>query len=84
VIAALFLAAYVRADLPEQDRPDAPLILDECHLFLYLPFGVDYALSELRGGYIGLEMAEALRIRAWMSRLSEQLPQVLSTVDPEC
>ncbi len=34
-------------------------------------------------GYIGLEMVEALRTRGLDVTLVEQLPQVLSTVDPE-
>ena len=34
-------------------------------------------------GYIGLEMAEALRTRGLTVTVLEQLPQVLSTVDPE-
>ena len=34
-------------------------------------------------GYIGLEMAEALRMRGLAVRVVEQLPNVLPTVDPE-
>lgn len=35
------------------------------------------------GGYIGLEMAEALRERKWGVTLVELLPQVMGPVDPE-
>jgi NADPH-dependent 2,4-dienoyl-CoA reductase/sulfur reductase-like enzyme len=35
------------------------------------------------GGYIGLEMADALAVRGLAVTLMEQLPEVLPTVDPE-
>ncbi len=35
------------------------------------------------GGYIGLEMAEALRERDWSVALVEKLPQVMGPADPE-
>ena len=35
------------------------------------------------GGYIGLEMADALTVRGLAVIQMEQLPEVLPTVDPE-
>ncbi|GFJ84952.1 hypothetical protein Phou_091320 [Phytohabitans houttuyneae] len=61
---------------PEDDRPDASVILDECHNFLHLPIGIDDALAEARGlhtsfvlahqylGQLSGEMAEAIDANA--------------------
>jgi hypothetical protein len=57
LLAALFHAAYARADMPEHERPDASIVLDECHNFLHLPIGVDDALSELRGLHVSMWLA---------------------------
>lgn len=57
LLAALFNAASARADLPEADRLDASLILDEAHNFLNLPVGVDNALATARALRLALVLA---------------------------
>lgn len=49
LLAGLWQATTTRAQrLPEQ-RPDATIIVDECHNFLHLPIGIADALAESRG-----------------------------------
>jgi hypothetical protein len=57
LLAALLHAASARADLPEAERLDASLVLDEAHTFLHLPVGVDDALAQARGLRLGLVLA---------------------------
>ncbi|MEV6932738.1 hypothetical protein AB0M46_50740 [Dactylosporangium sp. NPDC051485] len=57
LLAALLNAANARADLPEADRLDASLILDEAHAFLHLPVGVDNALATARALHLSLVLA---------------------------
>jgi hypothetical protein len=57
LLAALFNAASARADLPEVDRLDASLVLDECQTFLHLPVGVDNALATARALRLSLVLA---------------------------
>ncbi|WP_239163281.1 type IV secretory system conjugative DNA transfer family protein [Paractinoplanes rishiriensis] len=57
LLAALLHTAGQRADLDEQDRLDASLILDEAHTFLHLPVGVDDALAQARALRLGLVLA---------------------------
>lgn len=57
LLAALLNAANARADLPEADRLDASLVLDEAHTFLHLPVGVDNALATARALHVSLVLA---------------------------
>ena len=57
LLAALLNAANGRADLPETDRLDASLVLDEAHAFLHLPVGVDNALATARALRVSLVLA---------------------------
>ncbi|MDQ7905977.1 type IV secretion system DNA-binding domain-containing protein [Phytohabitans sp. ZYX-F-186] len=57
LLAALLGAANGRADLPEADRLDASLVLDEAHTFLHLPVGVDNALATARALHVSLVLA---------------------------
>ncbi len=57
LLAALLHTAQRRADLPEDERLDASLILDECQTFLNLPVGVDDALAQARAFRLGLVLA---------------------------
>jgi hypothetical protein len=57
LLAALLHAASARADLREEQRRDATLVLDEAHTFLHLPVGVDTALATTR----------ALRLSLWLA-----------------
>ncbi len=49
LLAALLHAAAKRADVPEERRLDATIVLDEAHNFANLPIGLDDALAETRG-----------------------------------
>jgi hypothetical protein len=49
LLAGLWQATAARARIPEAERLDAMIVLDECHNFLHLPIGVDDALAEARG-----------------------------------
>jgi RecA/RadA recombinase len=57
LLAALLHAASGRADQPEADRRDATLALDEAHMFLHLPVGVDTALATARALRLSLILA---------------------------
>ena len=49
LVAGLWQAATARAARPAAGRPDATIVIDECHNFLHLPIGIDEALAESRG-----------------------------------
>ncbi len=76
LVAGLWQATAARARIPEEQRPDATVVLDEAHNFLHLPIGIDDALAEARGlhtsfvlahqymGQLSREMAEAIDANA--------------------
>jgi hypothetical protein len=76
LLAGLWQATTARARIPEHQRPDAMVVLDECHNFLHLPIGIDDALAEARGlhtsfvlahqylGQLSGEMVEAIDANA--------------------
>ncbi|MGC9667420.1 type IV secretory system conjugative DNA transfer family protein [Planosporangium sp. 12N6] len=76
LLAGLWQATTARARIPEAQRPDAMVVLDECHNFLHLPIGIDDALAEARGlhtsfvlahqylGQLSREMVEAIDANA--------------------
>ena len=76
LLAGLWQATTARARVPENQRPDAMVVLDECHNFLHLPIGIDDALAEARGlhtsfvlahqylGQLSGDMAEAIDANA--------------------
>ncbi|OJF11268.1 type IV secretory system conjugative DNA transfer family protein, partial [Couchioplanes caeruleus] len=76
LLAGLWQATTARARIPENQRPDAMVVLDECHNFLHLPIGIDDALAEARGlhtsfvlahqylGQLSGEMVEAIDANA--------------------
>ena len=49
LVAGLWQATAARARIPEHQRLDATVVLDEAHNFLHLPIGIDDALAEARG-----------------------------------
>jgi hypothetical protein len=57
VLAAVWQAATARARLPEHQRRDATLVVDECHNFLTLPGSVDDMLAEARGYRLSMVLA---------------------------
>ncbi|BCJ51786.1 hypothetical protein Asp14428_32610 [Actinoplanes sp. NBRC 14428] len=57
LLAGLWQATTARAHLAEDQRPDAMVVLDECHNFLHLPIGIDDALAEARGLHTSFVLA---------------------------
>ncbi|BEK97094.1 type IV secretory system conjugative DNA transfer family protein [Nocardia seriolae] len=57
LLSGLWSATTRRAERAPEDRPDATIIVDECHNFLHLPIGVDDALAESRGYRVSLVLA---------------------------
>ncbi|GIF04671.1 hypothetical protein Asi03nite_22090 [Actinoplanes siamensis] len=57
LLAGLWQATTARARIPEDQRPDASVVLDECHNFLHLPIGIDDALAESRGLHVSWLLA---------------------------
>jgi len=57
LLAGLWQATAARARIPEADRLDASIVLDECHNFLHLPIGIDDALAEARGLHTSFVLA---------------------------
>lgn len=57
LIAGLWQEITRRAAHPAAHRPDATIVVDECHNFLHLPIGVEDALAEARGYRVSLVLA---------------------------
>ncbi|KAB1116841.1 ATP-binding protein [Micromonospora aurantiaca] len=57
IVARVWQAAIARASIPEDQRKDASLYIDECHNFLTLPGSVGDMLAEARGFRLGLVLA---------------------------
>jgi hypothetical protein len=57
IVARVWQAAIARATVPEDQRKDAYLYLDECQNFLTLPGSVGDMLAEARGFRLGLVLA---------------------------
>ncbi|MFI6066957.1 type IV secretory system conjugative DNA transfer family protein [Micromonospora sp. NPDC051227] len=57
IVARVWQAAIARASVPEDQRRDASLYVDECHNFLTLPGSVGDMLAEARGFRLGLVLA---------------------------
>ncbi|MGH3738953.1 MAG: type IV secretory system conjugative DNA transfer family protein, partial [Micromonosporaceae bacterium] len=57
LVAQIWQAATGRAAVPEQQRPDTALIIDEAQNFLTLPRALDEMLAEARGYRLSLTLA---------------------------
>lgn len=57
IVARVWQAAIARASIPEDQRRDAVLYVDECQNFLTLPGSVGDMLAEARGFRLGLVLA---------------------------
>ncbi|GIJ12756.1 helicase HerA domain-containing protein [Micromonospora andamanensis] len=57
IVARVWQAAIARAAIPENQRKDANLYIDECQNFLTLPGSVGDMLAEARGFRLGLVLA---------------------------
>ncbi len=73
LLSGLWSAATRRSTLAPDDRPDATIVVDECHNFLHLPIGVDDALAEARGYRLSLVLAH--------QHLAQLPPDVRDAVD---
>ncbi|WP_369774835.1 type IV secretory system conjugative DNA transfer family protein [Saccharopolyspora cebuensis] len=57
VVARTWQATTGRARLPQPDRPDASLVIDEAHNFLNLPYPIEDMLAEARGFRLSMTLA---------------------------
>ena len=57
VVAQVWAAATARTAIPQHQRRDAALVIDECHNFLNLPYGIPEILAEARGLRLSLTLA---------------------------
>ncbi|MEV6815403.1 DUF87 domain-containing protein [Micromonospora sp. NPDC051296] len=57
IVARVWQAAIARASIPEDQRKDATLVIDECQNFLTLSGSVGDMLAEARGFRLGLVLA---------------------------
>lgn len=57
VLASAWQAATARIRVPEADRRDCSIVIDECHNFLNLPGSVADMLAEARGYRFGMVLA---------------------------
>jgi hypothetical protein len=57
IVAHTWTAATARARIPQHQRRDAALVIDECHNFLNLPYSIDDLLAEARGLRLSLTLA---------------------------
>ena len=57
ILAQTWQAATARAHRPQDERPDASILIDECHNFLNLPYRIEDMLAEARGFRVGLTLA---------------------------
>ncbi|MFE3205580.1 type IV secretory system conjugative DNA transfer family protein [Embleya sp. NPDC059237] len=57
VVGKVWQAAARRSRVPEHDRIDASLVVDECHNFLTLPYPLEDMLAEARGYRLSMVLA---------------------------
>ena len=57
VVARVWQAATARAAIPQHQRRDAFLVIDECHNFLNLPYAIQDMLAEARGFRLAMTLA---------------------------
>jgi hypothetical protein len=73
VVAQVWQAATRRARIPQADRRDASLYLDECQHFLNLPYGVADILAEARGLRLAMTLAHQ-----HLAQLPKELAEAVS------
>lgn len=57
VVARTWQATTARATLPQHQRPDASLVIDEAHNFLNMPYPIEDMLAEARGMRLSMTLA---------------------------
>lgn len=74
LVSGTWQAATARADTPQPDRPDASLVIDECHNFLNLPYPMQDMLAEARGYRLSMTLAHQ-----HLAQLPRELGDAIST-----
>lgn len=74
VVARTWQATTARARVPQRLRPDASLVIDECHNFLNLPYPMEDMLAEARGFRVGMTLAHQ-----HLGQLPRELKEGIST-----
>jgi hypothetical protein len=74
VVARTWQATTGRARVPQRERPDASLIVDECHNFLNLPYPLEDMLAEARGFRVAMTLAHQ-----HLGQLPRELKEGIST-----
>lgn len=74
VVARTWQATTGRARVPQRERPDASLVIDECHTFLNLPYPIEDMLAEARGFRLAMTLAHQ-----HLGQLPRELKEGIST-----
>jgi hypothetical protein len=74
VVARTWQAATRRARIPQRDRRDASLYIDECHNFLNLAYPMEDMLAEARGYRMSMALAHQ-----YLRQLPRELEEGIST-----
>lgn len=74
VVARTWQATTARARVPQRLRPDASLVVDECHNFLNLPYPLEDMLAEARGFRLSMTLAHQ-----HLGQLTRELKEGIST-----
>ncbi len=74
VVARSWQATTGRARIPQRQRRDASLVIDECHNFLNLPYPIEDMLAEARGFRVAMTLAHQ-----HLGQLPRELREGMST-----
>ncbi|WP_020499159.1 helicase HerA domain-containing protein [Sciscionella marina] len=74
VVARTWQATTARAAIAQRLRPDASLVIDECHNFLNLPYPLEDMLAEARGFRVAMTLAHQ-----HLGQLPRELKEGIST-----
>ncbi|VVJ21537.1 Uncharacterised protein [Amycolatopsis camponoti] len=74
IVARTWQATTGRACVPQRERPDASLVIDECHNFLNLPYPIEDMLAEARGFRLAMTLAHQ-----HLGQLPRELKEGIST-----
>ncbi|WP_284747714.1 helicase HerA domain-containing protein [Amycolatopsis sp. RTGN1] len=74
IVARTWQATTGRARVPQRERPDASLVIDECHNFLNLPYPIEDMLAEARGFRVAMTLAHQ-----HLGQLPRELKEGIST-----
>ncbi|MEU4252456.1 DUF87 domain-containing protein [Amycolatopsis sp. NPDC026612] len=74
VVARTWQATTGRARVPQRERSDASLVIDECHNFLNLPYPLEDMLAEARGFRVAMTLAHQ-----HLGQLPRELKEGIST-----